>query len=100
METVNKDKLITDLKIVLGDAEELLKAAASSTGERATELRDKAATTLKRATEKMADLQDVVVEKSKVAARATDDFVNDNPWRAVGIAAAAGFLLGLLVNRR
>lgn len=100
IETVGKDKLIGDLKVVLADAEELLRAAAAATGERAAELREKAATSLKRASEKIADMQVVVVERGKAAARVTDDFVHDNPWRAVGIAAGLGFLLGLLVNRR
>jgi ElaB/YqjD/DUF883 family membrane-anchored ribosome-binding protein len=100
LETVNKDKLIGDLKVVLSDAEELLRAAAAATGERATELREKAAATLKRASEKIADVQELVVERGKAAARVTDDFVHDNPWRAVRIAAGVGFLLGLLVNRR
>ncbi|MGA2550087.1 MAG: DUF883 family protein [Burkholderiaceae bacterium] len=100
METVSKDKLIGDLKVVLADAEELLKAAATATGERAADLREKAAVALKRASERIADMQDLVLERSKAAARVTDDFVHDNPWRAVGIAAGLGFLLGLLVNRR
>jgi ElaB/YqjD/DUF883 family membrane-anchored ribosome-binding protein len=100
LDTVSKDKLISDLKVVLSDAEELLRAAAAATGERAAELREKAATTLKRASEKIVDIQDVVIQRSKAAARATDDLVHDNPWRAVGIAAGVGFLLGLLVNRR
>jgi ElaB/YqjD/DUF883 family membrane-anchored ribosome-binding protein len=100
LETVSKDKLIGDLKVVLSDAEELLRAAAAATGERAAELREKAAVTLKRASEKIADVQEMVLERGKAAARVTDDFVHDNPWRAVGIAAGAGFLLGLLVNRR
>jgi ElaB/YqjD/DUF883 family membrane-anchored ribosome-binding protein len=100
MENVNKDKLVADLKVVLGDAEDLLRAAASSSGERAVELREKAVANLKRASEKIVDLQEVVVEKGKAAALATDDFVHDNPWTAVGIAASVGFLLGLIVNRR
>jgi ElaB/YqjD/DUF883 family membrane-anchored ribosome-binding protein len=35
-----------------------------------------------------------------VAARATDEYVHDNPWQAIGVAAAVGFLLGLVVARR
>ena len=96
----SKDKLISDVKLVLADAEDLLKAAAASTGEKAAELRERAAVALKRAKEKVQDIQDVVVEKSKVVARATDDYVHDNPWKAVGIAAGLGFLIGLLVNRK
>lgn len=100
METTSKGKLVSDLKVVLADAEDLLKAAATSTGEKALELREKAAASLKSASEKIGDLQEVVVEKSKAAARATDDYVHENPWKAVGVAAGVGFLLGLLVNRK
>jgi len=100
MENVNRDKLIADIKVVLADAEGLLRSAASATGDKATELREKAATHLKRATERLADVQDSVVAGGKEAARVADDFVHDSPWRAVGIAAAVGFLVGLLVNRR
>lgn len=95
-----KDKLFGDMKTVLNDAEDLLKAAAAASGEKAVELREKAMVSLRRAKEAMQDTQVAVIEKSKAAARVTDDYVHDNPWRAVGIAAAVGFLLGLIVNRR
>ena len=98
--TAGKEKLSSDVKVVLNDAEDLLKQAASSTGDRAVELRERALTTLKRAREKLLDVQDSMLERSKAAARATDDFVHDNPWRAIGVAAAVGFLAGLLVNSR
>jgi ElaB/YqjD/DUF883 family membrane-anchored ribosome-binding protein len=42
----------------------------------------------------------VVVGKAKVAAKATDDYVHENPWKSIGIAAGVGFLLGMLVSRR
>jgi ElaB/YqjD/DUF883 family membrane-anchored ribosome-binding protein len=96
----SKDKLFSDMKIVLSDAEDLLKAAAASSGERAVELREKALVSLRRAKEVMQDAQSAVLEKGKAAARATDDYVHDNPWKAVGIAATVGFVLGLIVNRR
>lgn len=91
---------MSDIKTVLADAEDLLKQAASSTGERATELREKALAQLKQAKEKAADVQVVVVEKGKAAARKTDDFVHEHPWQSLGVAAAAGFVLGLLINRK
>ncbi len=96
----SKDKLFSDMKIVLSDAEDLLKAAASTSGERAAELREKALLSLRRAKEAVQDAQVAVVEKGKAAARATDDYVHDHPWRAVGIAAAVGFFVGLMINRR
>jgi ElaB/YqjD/DUF883 family membrane-anchored ribosome-binding protein len=38
--------------------------------------------------------------KSKEAARAADAYVHDNPWKAVGVAAGFGLLIGLLGGRR
>lgn len=100
MENTSKDKLITDMKVVLADVEDLLKSAAAATGDTAVALREKAATRLKLATEKLSGLQDAALLKGKEAARVTDEYVHANPWKAVGLAAAAGFLIGLLVNRR
>jgi ElaB/YqjD/DUF883 family membrane-anchored ribosome-binding protein len=100
MSEVNKEKLMSDIKTVLADAEDLLKQAASTTGERAVELREKAVSRLKQAKEKATDAHVVVVEKGKKAVRATDDYVHEHPWQSVGIAAGVGVLIGLLINRR
>ena len=40
------------------------------------------------------------MDRAKDAARATDDYVHDNPWQAIGVAAVVGFVAGLLMNRR
>jgi ElaB/YqjD/DUF883 family membrane-anchored ribosome-binding protein len=45
------------------------------------------------------DLQRSVAEKTRIAASATDDFVRDNPWAAIGVAATVGCLLGFLISR-
>ena len=91
---------MSDIRTVLADAEDLLKQAANATGERASELRETALTRLKQAKDKAADVQVVVVEKGKKAACATDDYVHEHPWTAVGVAAGIGVLVGLLINRR
>ena len=44
--------------------------------------------------------EEVLIEKTRAAARATDDYVHENPWQAVGIGAGVGFLLGLVLGRR
>jgi ElaB/YqjD/DUF883 family membrane-anchored ribosome-binding protein len=49
---------------------------------------------------KLQDLQDDAVDRAKAAVRVTDDYVRDNPWQAIGAAAAVGFLVGVLVSRR
>jgi ElaB/YqjD/DUF883 family membrane-anchored ribosome-binding protein len=96
----SRDALITDVKSGLNNVEELLREAASSTGDRASELRDSALASLRTARESLVDLQENMLERGKKAARATDDYVHDNPWRSLGIAVATGFVIGLLINRR
>ena len=95
-----KDHLIDSVKSSLNDAESLLHQAASTTGDKAAELRDRALASLKRTREALYDAQDAVLERGRKAARATDDYVHDNPWQAIGIAGVTGLLLGLLVGRR
>ena len=95
-----KETLIDSVKTSLNDAENLLREAASSTGDKAAELRDRAMTSLRRTREALYDVQDAVLERGRKAARATDDYVHDNPWQAIGIAGVTGLLLGLLIGRR
>lgn len=97
---VSKEKLVADLKVVVSDAEELLRATASAAGEKAGELREKLQDRLRDAKLRLADAEAALIDKTKAAARATDDFVHDHPWKAVGIAAGAGLLIGMLIGRR
>jgi ElaB/YqjD/DUF883 family membrane-anchored ribosome-binding protein len=98
--TVTKDKLVQDLKIVVSDAEELLRATASQAGEKAAVAREKIQESLHRAKVKLAEAEDAVIDKTKQAARATDEYVHEHPWRAVGVAAGIGLIIGLLISRR
>lgn len=98
--TVSKDKLMRDLKIVIGDAEELLRATASQAGDKATAAREKIQGSLQDAKAKLAEAEDMMIDKSKQAARATDEFVHEHPWKAVGVAAGIGLIVGLLIGRR
>jgi len=94
------DKLVDSVKSALDEAEVLLKKAAAETGEKASELREQALDQLRRTRLALYDVQDSLVEKSRQAVRATDDYVHDNPWQAITISAAAGLLIGLLIGRR
>ena len=98
--TVSRDKLISDFKVVVQDAEELLKATASTVGEKSAVLRQRIEENLKEAKGKLAQAEAIVIDKTKAAAEATDTYVRANPWQAVGIAAGVGFLVGVLVSRR
>jgi ElaB/YqjD/DUF883 family membrane-anchored ribosome-binding protein len=97
---VNKDKLVADFKVVIADAEEILRVTAGQAGEKFAELREKTQARLSDAKFKLAEAEALVIDKAKAAGRAADDYVHDNPWRAVGIAAGVGLLVGLLIGRR
>ena len=98
--TAAREQLAADLKAVIADAEELLKATAGATGERIVAARARAEGTVRAAKEKLSRLDDEVVGRAKDAARATDEYVHEHPWGAVGIAAAAGLLVGVIIARR
>jgi ElaB/YqjD/DUF883 family membrane-anchored ribosome-binding protein len=97
---VNTDKLVADLKVVVADAEELLRATASQAGEKVSVARERIQASLATAKGKLNDAERAAMEKAKEAAKATDQYVHDNPWKAVGIAAGVGLVLGLLIGRR
>lgn len=96
----SKEKLVSDMKVVVSDAEEILRATAGVAGEKIGELRERIADRLRDAKVRIADAEDMLLDRTKAAARATDDYVNENPWRAVGIAAGIGLLLGIIIGRR
>jgi len=98
--TQARDQLAEDLKALIADAEELLKATAGAAGERISAARARAEETLRAAKSKLAEAQDDVVGHAREAAKVTDDYVREHPWGAVGIAAAAGLLVGLLISPR
>ncbi len=100
MEQVSREKLMGDLRTVMADAEELLKATASQTGERIVAIRARAEESLKAAKARLVEQEAAVLAKTKEAAKATDEYVRANPWMAVGIAALAGLILGILAARR
>lgn len=97
---VAKEKLIKDFRAVVTDTEELLKATASQTGEKVAAARAKVEESLAATKRRLVDLEQGLIEKTRAAARATDELVHEHPWQAVGIAAAVGFLLGMLTSRR
>jgi len=99
-EQISKEKLMADLRTVVVDAEELLKATASQTGERIVAARARASESLAAAKARLAEAQATVVEKVKVAAKTTDNYVHEKPWQSVGIAAAVGVIIGALIARR
>lgn len=97
---VDTAQLMEDLRVVVDDAEALLKATAGQAGEKVESARQRAGESVKAARERLGELEGEVRVRAREAARTTDRYVHENPWGAIGMAAGIGFILGLLSGRR
>jgi ElaB/YqjD/DUF883 family membrane-anchored ribosome-binding protein len=86
---LSTEQLTQDLRAVIGEAEELLKATAGQTGERIEKIRARAEQSVRVARERLQD-----------AGRELNGRVHDNPWSAVGVAAGIGLIAGILLGRK
>jgi ElaB/YqjD/DUF883 family membrane-anchored ribosome-binding protein len=96
----SKEKLVKDFQSVIADTEELMKFVSNEGGGKAQALRDKLDRNLKLAKDYLHDVEGSVVDKSRVAARVTDEYVHENAWRTVGLAIGVGILIGFLIRDR
>lgn len=93
-------RLAQDFRTVLNDAEELLRHAARDAGEGYNEARARLEESLKAARAELGTLEKAAVENARRAGRATDTYVRDHPWESIGMGAAVGLLVGMLIARR
>jgi ElaB/YqjD/DUF883 family membrane-anchored ribosome-binding protein len=96
----SKEKLMEDLRLVVADAEELLRATANQAGEGAAAARARIQKNLQVVKERLVTAQTAVVERTQQAAKVTDQYVHDNPWQSIGVFACAGVIVGMLIARR
>jgi ElaB/YqjD/DUF883 family membrane-anchored ribosome-binding protein len=94
-----REKLVADLRVVVADAEELLRLTAGQAGEQTKELRSRMKHRLDEAKIGLAHLQDTAAGKAQVVGHSADEYVHKNPWGAMGAAAVLGVVAGLLIGR-
>lgn len=94
-----REQLVEDMKAVISDAEELLKATAGAAGERVGAARARAEETIRAAKDKLGQF-DGAIDRAKDMAKTADEYVHENPWGAVGVAAVVGLLAGVMISRR
>lgn len=92
-----KHRLLADFNAVVHEADQLLKLVADEGGDRAGALRGKVEKNLNAARERLRSAEDAVLETTRAAARATDEYVHENPWQTVGVAAGIGAACGALI---
>jgi ElaB/YqjD/DUF883 family membrane-anchored ribosome-binding protein len=90
------EKLLQDLKSVVHDGEELLRAGASEIGERGKAARERLSAALEVAKETQRKLQ----ERALATAKATDQIIREHPYQSLGVAFGVGMLIGVLLNRK
>jgi len=96
----DQQQLVSDMKSAIADAEDMLHATADQAGDKVASMRARIQERLKGARARLADAEAALVTKTRAAARATDAYVHESPWQAVGIAAGVGLLVGLILGRR
>ncbi len=89
------ENLLRDLKAVVQDGEDLLKAGAQHVSEKGTAVRERLAAGLEAAKETCRKLE----EKARAGAQATDRVIREHPYQSIGIAFGVGVLIGILLNR-
>ena len=95
-----RDQLMNDLKTVIQDAEAWLRHGGHLTGEEFQAAKAKFEQTLSSAKTDLLHLQETVVDGTREAAKATDDYVHENPWKSICIGASVGLLVGFIIARR
>ena len=96
----NVSAINRDVKTLVNDAQALLQAATTLTGEKAAEMQNRGMRLLDTALLKAQEAQANALASGKRMAVSTDGYVRENPWRAVGTAAGVGLLLGVNLGRR
>ena len=96
MSDTHTDKFMHDMRAVVIDAEELLKATAGQAGERIDKVRTRAEESLKVARARLL----AAGETLETTAREVNGQVHQHPYVTAGVAAGIGVLVGLLIGRR
>lgn len=96
----DQQQLVSDMKSAIADAEDMLHATADQAGDKIANMRARIQERLKGARVRLAEAEANLIAKTRAAARATDAYVHESPWTAVGIAAGVGLVLGVILGRR
>lgn len=91
--------LADELRNVVRQAEELLRAVGEDSGEVMSTLRSRVHDAVDTAKSRLSDLEEQAGETTRRAASAAEDFIRENPWTTVGVAVGVGLLLGALLSR-
>lgn len=94
------EHLRAELKSLADTLEEVLNSSTDKSKEEISKLRSKAEEALKNSRHRLGETSDAIARQTREAAAKADEYVHENPWTGVGIGAAIGLVLGVLLTRR
>jgi len=100
VQIVTREKLVDDIRIVIADTEQLLKAVIGQSGEKLAALQPRIEESLRNARARLAEFEQAGREKARAAVDSTDDYAHEHPWKIAGFSALLGVAVGLLIGRR
>jgi ElaB/YqjD/DUF883 family membrane-anchored ribosome-binding protein len=95
--TMNKQ---TAAEAFQGSREKLSKEIGGMVNEASDLLKNFSEENLESARATLSKAQVAITDGAKQYADMTDEYVRANPWKTLGVAAAAGLLIGILLARR
>ncbi|MDD4928322.1 MAG: DUF883 family protein [Gallionella sp.] len=95
-----REKIMDELRVMVADAEDLLNATANQTGEVAAIARARIQESLKVVKKSLLSAEASVIEHTRQSAKVADNYVHENPWQSIGVAACAGVIVGMLIKRQ
>lgn len=99
-QAVTSDKLVADMRVVLADTEQMLKAVIGQSGEKLAAMQPRIEENLRSAKVKLREFEQAASEQARAAVDATDDYAHEHPWKIAGFSALLGVAVGLLIGRR
>ena len=93
-------KLVSDFRVLVADAEDLVQATTAQAGDKIAEVRGRVQQSVADLKPRLARVEATLREQANAAVTTTDEYVRAQPWTAVGVAAGLGLIIGILVGRR
>ena len=100
VQIVTREKLVADMRVVLADTEQLLKAVIGQSGEKLAALQPRIEENILNAKARLAEFERATTEQLRAAAETTDNYAHEHPWKVAGFTALLGVAIGLLIGRR
>lgn len=96
----SSEQLRAELQTLADTLEEVLNTSADKSKSELDSLRAKARSALDVSRQRLSASGERIVQGTREAAQRADDYVHENPWHGIGVGAAIGVVLGVLLARR